>query len=100
MTNMKHKSADQRKMRRQRYKNACKPMMQLFGCTSMEVAVNVSSVVTENKSLKAKLIAADATIVEKTADIVKLKVQIEGLEEQIASFNVPLEVMRESAMSM
>lgn len=55
MTQMKHKSIDAKRNRRQRYKDACKPIMARFGCTSMQVAGHVNEVLRENASLKAKL---------------------------------------------
>lgn len=78
MTDMKHKSADQRRMRRQRYKNACKPMMALFGCTSMEVAGHISSVVTENKSLKVQLADAKAKFIEQHDKLKELELENES----------------------
>lgn len=48
---MKHKSPDARKQRRQRYKLACRPIMERLGCTSMQVAGAVQGVFIENVTL-------------------------------------------------
>jgi predicted RNase H-like nuclease (RuvC/YqgF family) len=52
MTTMKHKSADAKRTRRNRYKAACKPIMERFGCTSMQVAEVVRRTFAENKLLR------------------------------------------------
>lgn len=88
MTTMKHKSADAKRKRRNRYKDACKPIMQRFGCTAMQVAELVVKTVRDNDSLMADKTRLENELTDAGEKIAELEEQILQLKNNPAAGTV------------
>lgn len=84
MTVMKHKSVDARRTRRTRLKRAMKPVMELFGCTQMEVSGLVESTYRDNERLKQEVANLTAKVTELKAELKQSEENCQFLKKRLA----------------
>jgi hypothetical protein len=78
MTNMKHKSVEQRKHRHARYKAAINPIREAFGCTAVQAGPLVAKELRRNNDLAKELESVKQEL-EQTKD--RLKVALAKVDE-------------------